>query len=179
MLPQGREQVNGRHRPPGLVCCRTAEMLRIYEKKDADYASRLAALCDRNATVPPEIEAAARKTIAEVRAGGDAALRALTARFEKRTLEAIELPAAEWDALAARTAPEVLAALEHAVRRVRAFHEKERHPSFEIVEGGIRVGSRVTPLARGAVYERNVAAELPPTLARLAGPSGRASSVRL
>ena len=96
-------------------------MLRIYEKKDPDYAPRLAALCDRTAALPPAIDEAARTTIAEVRAGGDAALRALTERFERRKLEAIELPAAEWDALAARTAPEVWAALEHAVRRVRAL----------------------------------------------------------
>jgi histidinol dehydrogenase len=178
MLPQSRERVNARpHAPQGLVCCRTAEMLRIYEKKDADYASRLTALCDRNATVPPEIEAAARKTIAEVRAGGDAALRALTARFEKRTLGAIELPAAEWDALAARTAPEVLAALEHAVRRVRAFHEKERHPSFEIVEGGIRVGSRVTPLARVGIYVPGGTARYPSTVVMTAVPA-RVAGVR-
>jgi histidinol dehydrogenase len=152
-------------------------MLRIYEKKDADYASRFAALCDRNATVPPEIEAAARQTIAEVRAGGDAALRALTARFEKRTLGAIELPAAEWDALAARTAPEVLAALEHAARRVRAFHEKERHPSFEIVEGGIRVGSRVTPLARVGIYVPGGTARYPSTVVMTAVPA-RVAGVR-
>jgi len=146
-------------------------MLRIYEKKDPDYAPRLAALCDRGAALPPEIDAAARQTIAEVRAGGDAALRALTERFERRKLEAIELPAAEWDALAARTAPEVWAALEHAVRRVRAFHEKERYPSFEIVEGGIRVGSRVAPLARVGIYVPGGTARYPSTVVMTAVPA--------
>ncbi len=63
-------------------------------------------------------------------------MRALTARFEKRELGALELPASEWDELAARATPEVRAALEHAARRVRAFHERERHASYEITEGG-------------------------------------------
>ncbi len=47
-------------------------MLRIFEKNDADYASRLEALCHRKASVSDEIDAAARQVIAEVRAGGDA-----------------------------------------------------------------------------------------------------------
>jgi histidinol dehydrogenase len=152
-------------------------MLRIYEKTDADYAARLEALCDRNASVPPEIEAAARKTIAEVRAGGDGALRALTERFEKRTLGAIELTAAEWDALAARVAPEVRAALEHAVRRVRAFHERERYASYEINEGGIRVGSRVSPLARVGIYVPGGTARYPSTVVMTAVPA-RVAGVR-
>jgi histidinol dehydrogenase len=146
-------------------------MLRVYEKKDAEYAARLDALCDRNATIPPEIEAAARQVITEVRAGGDAALRALTARFDRRTLDALELPARAWDDLAARVAPDVRAALEHAVRRVRAFHERERHASFEIAEGGIRVGSRVTPLARIGIYVPGGKARYPSTVVMTAVPA--------
>jgi histidinol dehydrogenase len=152
-------------------------MLRVYEKKDAEYAGRLAALCDRNATLPPEFEAAARTVVAEVRAGGDAALRALTLRFDKRELGAIELSAAEWDALAAQVTPEVRASLEHAVRRVRAFHERERYHSFEISEGGIRVGSRVTPLDRVGIYVPGGKALYPSTVIMTAVPA-RAAGVR-
>ncbi|MES1157775.1 MAG: histidinol dehydrogenase [Haliangium ochraceum] len=152
-------------------------MLRVYEKGDADYAGRLAALCDRNATLPPEFETAARAVVAEVRAGGDAALRALTLRFDKRELGAIELGAAEWDALAAKVAPDVRAALEHAVRRVRAFHERERYSSFEIAEGGMRVGSRVTPLARVGIYVPGGKALYPSTVIMTAVPA-RAAGVR-
>jgi histidinol dehydrogenase len=152
-------------------------MLRVYEKGDAEYARRLAALCDRNATLPPEFEAAARAVVAEVRAGGDAALRALTLRFDKRELGAIELGAAEWDALAAKVAPDVRAALEHAVRRVRAFHERDRHSSFEITEPGIRVGSRVTPLDRVGIYVPGGKALYPSTVIMTAVPA-RAAGVR-
>ncbi len=152
-------------------------MLRVYEKGDAEYDRRLAALCDRNATLPPEFEAAARAVVAEVRAGGDAALRALTLRFDKRELGAIELSAAEWDQLAARVTPEVRASLELAVRRVRAFHERERYSSFEIAEGGIRVGSRVTALDRVGIYVPGGKALYPSTVIMTAVPA-RAAGVR-
>jgi histidinol dehydrogenase len=146
-------------------------MLRIYQKTDADYASRLAELCHRNVSVSDEIDAAARKVIAEVRAGGDAAVRALTARFEKRELGALELAAAEWDAMAAGASAEVRAALEHAARRVRAFYERERHPSYEINEGPIRTGSRVDPLERVGLYVPGGTARYPSTVIMTAIPA--------
>jgi histidinol dehydrogenase len=146
-------------------------MLRIYQKNDVDYASRLAELCHRNVSVSGEIDVAARKVIAEVRGGGDAAVRALTARFEKRELGALELPAAEWDAMAARASAQVREALEHAARRVRAFYERERHPSYEINEGPIRTGSRVDPLARVGIYVPGGTARYPSTVIMTAIPA--------
>jgi len=152
-------------------------MIRIFEKNSPDFQRRLDALCNRSSELGEEIEAAARRTIAEVRAGGDAALRALTAAFDKRQLDALELPAAEWDALAARTTPEVRAALEHAARRVRTFHERERHASFEISEDGVRVGSRVDPLGRIGIYVPGGKARYPSTVIMTAVPA-RVAGVR-
>jgi histidinol dehydrogenase len=146
-------------------------MLRIYEPGSPDYATRLTALTNRSAAQSEEIDAAARKVIAEVRAGGDAAVRALTAKFDKRTLTALELPAAEWDELAAKTAPEVKGAIERAAARVRLFHERERHVSYEISEGGIRVGSRVSPLARVGLYVPGGTARYPSTVIMTAIPA--------
>jgi histidinol dehydrogenase len=146
-------------------------MLRIYQKTDADYASRLAELCHRNVSVSDEIDAAARQVIAEVRAGGDRAVRALTAKFEQRELGALELPAAEWDALAARASAQVRAALEHAAARVRAFYERERHPSYEIDEGPVRTGSRVDPLGRVGIYVPGGTARYPSTVIMTAIPA--------
>jgi histidinol dehydrogenase len=146
-------------------------MLRIFEKGGADFSTRLYNLCRRNAALPEEIETAARRVIAEVRAGGDRAVRALTARFEKRRVDALELSAGEWDQMAAGASPAVRAALEHAARRVRAFHERERHPSYETVEGGIRVGSRVDPLARVGIYVPGGTARYPSTVIMTAVPA--------
>src|ERR1700690_4285219 len=146
-------------------------MLRIFEKPAADFSARLYTLCRRNAALPEEIETAARRVIAEVRAGGDRAVRALTARFEKRRVDALELSALDWNQLAAGVSPAVRTALEHAARRVRAFHEREKHTSFEIVQGGIRIGSRVDPLGRIGIYVPGGKARYPSTVIMTAVPA--------
>ncbi len=152
-------------------------MIQVFEKSSPDFQRKLDALCNRSSELSTDIEAAARKTIAKVRAGGDAALRALTAEFDKRQLDAIELPAAEWDKLAARVTPEVRAAIEHAAQRVRTFHERERHASYEISEDGVRVGSRVDPLARIGIYVPGGKARYPSTVIMTAVPA-RVAGVR-
>ena len=152
-------------------------MIQVFEKTGPDFQRKLDALCNRSSELSTDIEAAARKTIAKVRAGGDAALRALTAEFDKRQLEAIELPAAEWDKLAARVTPEVRAAIEHAAQRVRTFHERERHASYEISEDGVRVGSRVDPLSRIGIYVPGGKARYPSTVIMTAVPA-RVARVR-
>src|SRR6188508_3100190 len=152
-------------------------MIRVFEKSSPDFQRKLDALCNRSSELTTDIEAASRKTIAKVRAGGDAALRALTAEFDKRQLDAIELPAAEWDKLAARVTPEVRAAIEHAAQRVRTFHERERHASYEISEDGVRVGSRVDPLARIGIYVPGGKARYPSSVLMTAVPA-RVAGVR-
>jgi histidinol dehydrogenase len=152
-------------------------MIRVFEKSNPDFQRKLDALCNRSSEMTADVETAARKTIARVRAEGDAALRALTAEFDKRELGAIELPAAEWDKLAARTAPDVRAAIERAAQRVRTFHERERYASYEISEDGVRVGSRVDPLARIGIYVPGGKARYPSTVIMTAVPA-RVAGVR-
>ena len=69
------------------------------------------------------------------------------------------------------------AALEHAARRVRVFHERERHASYEISEDGVRVGSRVDPLARIGIYVPGGKARYPSTVIMTAVPA-RVAGVR-
>jgi histidinol dehydrogenase len=152
-------------------------MMRFMEPTDRDYVSGLEALSRRSAAVAPAIEAAARDVIAQVRARGDAAVRELTERFESRRLAALELDRGEWRAQAAPTAAPVRAALERAAERIRAFHQCERYPSFEIEAGGARVGSRVSPLARVGVYAPGGTARYPSTVLMAAIPA-RVAGVR-
>jgi len=123
--------------PPGRVAFLATSlyapaMIRIVAKADPDFEARVRALCERAATIPEHIEAAARDVIRAVRAGGDAAVRELTFRFEKRQLGSLELPRAEWQEAAARVDGRTRQAIDSAARRIRAFHERERYPSFEI-----------------------------------------------
>ena len=152
-------------------------MIRVFEKSNPDFQRKLDVLCNRSSELTADVETAARKTIARVRAEGDAALRALTAEFDKRELGAIELPAAEWDELAARTTPDVRAAIERAAQRVRTFHERERYASYEISEDGVRVGSRVDPLGRIGIYVPGGKARYPSTVIMTAVPA-RVAGVR-
>src|SRR4029077_15921193 len=100
----------------------------------------------------------------QVRRRGDAAVRELTERFERRGLDALELPRTKWTEQAARTSPGVRLAIERAATRVRKFHEHEKYASFELDEGGVRVGSRVTPLGRVGLYVPGGTARYPSTV---------------
>ena len=146
-------------------------MLAIIDSSAADYATRLQALCGRSASVPEHIEAAARQAIALVRARGDAAVRELTERFEGRHLDALELSRAVWQEMAARVQPAVRSALAHAAARVRAFHQQEQHPGFEIDDDGVRVGCRVDPLGRVGLYVPGGTARYPSTVLMTAIPA--------
>jgi histidinol dehydrogenase len=145
--------------------------MRTIDRAQPDFVQILEALSRRGAAVPEEIETAARHVIKQVRAHGDQAVRELTLRFEKRVLTELELTRAQWQELAAQTTAPVRAALDHAARRIRAFHERERYQSFEIVEGGVRVGSRVSPLARVGLYVPGGTARYPSTVLMTAVPA--------
>ena len=145
--------------------------MRFLNQTDADYQPTLEALSRRSAAVPAAIEGAARDVIAAVRAGGDAAIRAFTEKFEGRKLDLLELDRDRWHAQATTVAAPVLAALERAAERIEAFHTRERYPSFEIEAGGARVGSRVTPLARVGLYAPGGTARYPSTVLMAAIPA--------
>jgi histidinol dehydrogenase len=146
-------------------------MLRISSRTDPDYAERLQALTRRTAAPPEAVERAAREIISAVRERGDAALRDLTLRFESRTLGSIELSSGEWRAAAAQVSAPVKNALQHAARRIRTFHERDRHESFEVSSDGIRLGSRVTPLGRAGLYVPGGTARYPSTVLMTAIPA--------
>jgi histidinol dehydrogenase len=146
-------------------------MIRILAPQDPDYSTRLRSLTDRSAETPPAIEAAARDVIHQVRRRGDAAVRELTAKFEKRDVDKFELPRSEWGAIAAKVEPGVRLAIERAAARVRKFHEREKYASFEIAEGGVRVGQRVAPLARVGLYVPGGTARYPSTVIMTAVPA--------
>jgi histidinol dehydrogenase len=149
-----------------------AAMIQIVSRADPAFEPKVRALCDRAASVPEGIEAAARDIIRAVRKGGDASIRELTQRFEKRFLDSLELPRDQWRDAVTRIDPQVRQALENAARRIRAFHEREHYPSFEMQEtDGLRVGLRVAPLARVGLYVPGGKALYPSTVLMTAIPA--------
>jgi histidinol dehydrogenase len=140
-------------------------------------AAAVEALTRRAAVIPADVDAKARAIVEDVRARGDAAVREYTERFEKRTLAALEIDPARWDAAAAHVAPDVLAALEHAVANVTRFHERQREQGYELLLPGVRMGLRVEPLARVGLYVPGGTARYPSSVVMTAVPA-RVAGVR-
>ncbi|HWE26047.1 MAG TPA: histidinol dehydrogenase [Myxococcales bacterium] len=150
-------------------------MIRVLDLADAH--GRAQALALRASAAPPaDVAPAVARIVAEVRSRGDEALRELTRRFDGPDLSDPFLSANEWEALERRCEPLVLAALEKAVQRVRAFHEPQVPHSYEqrLDDGGV-LRSIAMPLARVACYVPGGRAAYPSTVimtaavARLAG----------
>jgi len=103
-------------------------------------------------------EKTVKKIIADVRAGGDAAVRKYASKFDKSSPRQLEVPLAEAEyALDQLRANEgaLTDALELAARHIRRFAEKqkEQFADFEYeMEAGLITGQRVIPVERAAVY---------------------------
>lgn len=99
------------------------------------------------------VEGAVASIIAEVKAGGDAALLACTERFDGVKLDAIEVTRAEIDEAYATVEPAFLSVLREAAENIRAFHEKQVRSGFIISEKeGVVTGQKVTPIERVGLY---------------------------
>ncbi len=146
-------------------------MLRIVSVQDSDFETKLAQAANRGTTLPQDVEARVAAIVAQVRQQGDAALRELTEKFERRQLTSIELGRKDWEEQAARSKPEVRQALAEAARRIRVYHERERHESYEVNEPGIRLRCRVLPLQRVGLYVPGGTACLASTVLMTAVPA--------
>lgn len=129
--------------------------------------------CGRSAGLSGEADAVARDVIEAVRERGDEAVSALTLEYEGRALApgAFEVPRAQWAAARATVEPALLAALELATRRVRAFHATQRSTDTGLQSPGTRLASRVTPLRRVAVYAPGGTAAYPSSVIMAAVPA--------
>ena len=91
--------------------------------------------------------------IAEVRSRGDAALRDLARRFDRVSLDSLEVPRADILAALERQPPALRSAMERSARNVRRVHSAFRPQATRIeVEPGVVVERRPDPLARVGVY---------------------------
>lgn len=112
--------------------------------------------------------------LAAVRDRGDAAVRELSARFDGIDLppHEWELPAANWQEALTRIPDELRDALALAVDRVRAYHDRQRDPGFQVTEAdGTLLGMRVTPLDRVGLYVPGGKASYPSSVIMNAVPA--------
>jgi histidinol dehydrogenase len=134
---------------------------------------------ERNETLarPAQSRAEALRTgveriIAEVRANGDAALRELSARYDRCTLDSIEVTEAEFKAAETRLAPELKTAIREAAERIEAFHRAAApQPVGVNTAVGVRVERVLRPIQRVGLYVPAGSAPLPSTALMLGVPA--------
>jgi len=130
---------------------------------------------------PAEVRSAAAAIIADVRARGDAAVRAQTARLDHVELaEHYAVPAAEMRARLEELSPELRAALETAAANIRAYHEREAVPPWrETLAQGQVVGQEIVPLGAAGLYAPGGLADYPSSLLMTAIPAQVAGVERI
>jgi histidinol dehydrogenase len=102
--------------------------------------------------------------LAEVRAGGDSALRALTARFDRVTVERFPVDDSLRELARNFVSREMVESLELAAERLELFHRQQPFASWSTETLGGRLGQRVTPLRRVGCYVPGGTAPLPSTV---------------
>ena len=92
------------------------------------------------------------RILANVRAGGDEAVRHYTAAIDGRDVGELRVPDEAIEAAVREVPRPVYAALEAAAGRVRAFHERARRNSWLDFQGDGATGQMIRPLARVGIY---------------------------
>jgi histidinol dehydrogenase len=118
---------------------------------------------------PVSASEAVRRIVADVREHGDDALRRWARRLDGADLEAIEVTPDRWaEALAQLPAP-MVAALEAASARVRAYHERAMPQGWDDPDAGY--GQRIVPIGRVGLYVPGGSAAYPSTVLMTAVPA--------
>lgn len=146
------------------------------ERLEPGGAEALAKRLRADAPMPEGLAGAVAETIAHVRAGGDAALAELGARFDGVSAEHLRVDPAEIERARASIPAELREALEAATANVRAVAEAQR-PSESVTElaAGQRVEISEVPVRAAGIYAPGGRAPYPSTVvmgvvpARVAG----------
>lgn len=156
--------------------------MRTLASTDPDFAAAFAALLDMKRETDEDVDSQVAAILADVRRRGDAALIEYTARFDRLELTpaGLAITSDEIDAACASCDPELLAALELAAARIRAFHHRQV-PSDDhfIDEAGVRLGLRWTPVQAAGLYVPGGTAAYPSSVLMNAIPAKAAGVERL
>jgi histidinol dehydrogenase len=147
--------------------------LRSVTQGTAEYDALLARLARRGETDLDRVEPIVREILSAVRNEGDAGLRRYVERFEKAVPKVwLERDYGGEAALHSLPAP-VAEALVEGADRIRRYHQRQAESlgGFEYTEGGVTLGSRVTPLARVGVYAPGGKARYPSSVLMCAVPA--------
>ena len=149
---------------------------------DAGFAAAFDALLNEARETTARVDAAVAAIIAEVRANGDAALCAYTARFDRLELDpaALRVTPAEIDQACAATSAELHAALDLAATRIEAFHRAQVPIDMQMHDDAhVTMGMRWTPLDSVGIYVPGGKAAYPSSVLMNAIPARVAGVARI
>ncbi len=149
---------------------------------DAGFAAAFDVLLNEARETTARVDAAVAAIIAEVRANGDAALCAYTARFDRLELDpgALRITTSEIDHACAATSAELHAALDLAATRIEAFHRAQVPIDMQMHDDAhVTMGMRWTPLDSVGIYVPGGKAAYPSSVLMNAIPARVAGVARI
>lgn len=157
-------------------------MSRRLDAAHADFDTSFAALLAERREAGVDVRGDVDAIIARVKTEGDAALLALTEKFDRLSLTVDRLRVTADEIAAARAAcdADALTALETARARIVAYHENQRPGAFDYVDDlGVRLVSRWRPVAAAGLYVPGGTAAYPSSVLMNAVPARVAGVERI
>ncbi len=157
-------------------------MPQFLDYRDADFEARFTALLNAKREDSPDVDAVVADIIADVRARGDAAVIALTERFDRIALtpETLRITPQEVAVATAQVDDADRAALELAATRIRAYHARQMPEDAQWTdEAGATLGWRWTPVSAAGLYVPGGLASYPSSVLMNAIPAKVAGVGRL
>jgi histidinol dehydrogenase len=148
----------------------------------SDFEASFKALLAMKRESAPDVDEAVRQIIAEVIAKGDAALIDFSRRFDRVDLEktGIAVSPEEIASAEAKCPSEQLAALDLALERIMAFHERQMPQDLRFRdEAGVELGWRWTPLDSVGLYVPGGTAAYPSSVLMNVAPAKVAGVKRI
>lgn len=137
-----------------------------------DNTVRLDAIRSRGGTFSDEVDATVDDILTRVRTEGDAAMLALTEKFDGVRPDPVEVPASVLEGAEEALDDDLRDALREAAANVRRFHEKQVRESWFTEDGdGVILGQRVVPMERVGLYVPGGTAFYPSSLLMTALPA--------
>lgn len=137
-----------------------------------DETARCEALARPAQSRADELHRGVEQIIAAVREKGDVALRELSTKYDRCTLDAIEVDEAEFAAAEASLDPTLKAAIHEAAARIELFHRAAApQPVGVDTAPGVRVERILRPISRVGLYVPAGTAPLPSTALMLGIPA--------
>src|SRR6266849_6706706 len=157
-------------------------MIHFYELSSMNAAQRARLLRRAEIQIDDLIELV-RPIVQAVRERGDEALLDFTSRFDRvqLTREQLRVSREEIEHAHRLLDPAVRAAIEHAIRNVRTFHERQmpHEQWFTEVEPGVIAGEKITPITSVGLYVPRGKGAFPSVMYMLATPASIAGVPRI